>query len=784
MKRVQWRKFWSSFDLYTKKEQRLLKKFNQSRLLKKIESLFDITETDKSKLQKVFHKFLRKQNKIEFIYFVRFLQNNQDSINSLYKKNKKQAFGILLRALSKTKRKKDIYEKIFYRQKWIFFGQGRGYNLPNLQKKLRALRKKESIWFAPKKLGYNQSYFGFPKVEFNDELLFIIGKGQKKNAKLKFIAFSKKYNKVFFSPTFAFPEINSILFKLAHFGLVIEHKSTKNDFSKLMNFIKTVGTNEDLSLTGITFEESEIIKSFYDSSKRGKLQGYLSSQIKNQMQNLGASNLMNIYLISKVGDRFVKYSIQFENRLGIITAYLNTAKLHNDEKDCVIGICKKNLDLTFDSPYVNPNFDKKSLYQEILDRSSKKTYPGSTLSGDLLEIYEKLEGMKILEKPSIQSYAWKCTNPNCVKRWQIEWSKTGVSCRCGSKKRKVHEMIEFKKNENGIMKAVAQIAKRDGLIADVIPRKVLGKKIVVVKVVAKDKELLTIVPQYNRADTRYVEELTRRCTNVLVLRTSAKDPGSEEIAESISMSDFFFDYLENNKKGLIEEAFKNQTKKWDQKIISAANNSEKQLQTLNGSSAIGSYSPSNFEIDCFNLIHYIFRNANWLGANEPGKKLPDGIAAFPIGQTVGCLIWDCKLSKKNARVGSVPKNLEYILKLRKNKLVKALGGLHCYIIISNNPNQKNFQKTFNKVIKNRSARRVSLFLINSKELTELYSVVKEAQRGISNNTHPTNELFSKIYAFFTSKKPKFIEAQDVSTLKENIKAASKPINQLDHTKFS
>lgn len=786
-KKTRWKQFWEDIGYSVQKINRHLKGFNSRNKLRRFNRLYNCNDATIAKIYNKFGKFKTTKDKINFIFFDKFASTHSEAIKLHYKSEMNVALLKLLRGFPKNKEK---FIEIRYYNQWLRVGRGINYKFTSsrssdsLIRILKAVKFASGSFYSPK-IGYHE----LSKCRFDDTFLIVIRKGTKKNQKLLYVAIAFKEKKFFFSPTFTNFERYVIIKKLGRAGLPIIVDPHNNDFSTLIKFIKSdAEIAGSLELAGIEFEESGIAHRIRGMWGRPSEKN-LSSEIKKELPvNFGIAHLLQVYLYITKNDGGQKtYYFEIKKFKGLLCVSLNSARLNKTEYDEILKIFNTQFGFEADENYYDPMQDENYWYKLFLDERSKTKYPGIGLPPLAVEAYSKLQKEGIL-KDNDSSYAWTCLTKGCVNYGTRLWSKTGGSCaNCNTNFKKTKDVVIFVKDEKRIPHFLAKIAKNEGFTIEVHQKQVLKKKIPIVKAINEKGEILSIAVAYTRNDLPYIDELCRRCTNLMVVSAGVNLKSIEQPIFKTSISEIFLPYLKQEKTDFISKGLSDQLSKWDERRIVAGNQSENFLNILHLADKNPSkYTSLSFELDTFNLMHAIFSNSAWLGAKVSGEKLPDGAAHL---EKEGCIIWDCKLSfaLKGANVGAYKKNKTYVEFVGKLPFIKKMGGLKSYIIITNNEQQGNYVKLFKKIKQHiKEFDKVNYILLNSRYLVRIYSELKKHKELITSDSSVAQKVSELINKFFIGINVSVIYKAEIDNLISEINlVASKPIiSKLESEKFT
>lgn len=749
-KKKHWKKFWEDLGYSVQKIDNIAKYYNKPSYLKKLMKKVKVSEETFNKVVKLFKQVNTKTRKVEFYYFINFFTSNNESITLRYGLDLDKSFLKLAIIFARNNQTK-VYEfqLINFRANSILQGKGRQYRVLNLDKKIKRIFKVKKGFFCPRvkgRLSYTEEIRGI----FAKELLFVIRRGSKRNGKYKYLYFDATQNRIYFSPTFSHLEIYKLLSRVSELGVEITIKPEKISFDKIIYFIYN-GVDENaigVSLKGVTFADQNLIITLSEDHYLGKPQGSIQHLVKAHWQTPNIFSLRSI--IVKVSD--FNCTINFRPVNGMIYTNLNSRKLGPTEQMLAEKAIKEAFDIDLGVGY-EVDFDKEEFYKKFLDKPSSLKKYWSKIPFPELQTYSELVDKKVLLPKKSDFRLYICMN-RCRKQGVFIWSPKNICCSaCTQPLLKIGAELIYSKDKKNILAHIKKFAINEGYSAEIAHKHVARKPLDLIKIFDKTGQALAIVPLYSRKDLPKVELFCKRFPNISIVSSGLHVSVTNPIHQ-IYLGDFFHNYFESiSKRQLIKEAFEDQLAKEPSRVAVLAEESAVNLKKLHNLSLTRkNYLPIDFEMDCYNLLHSVFKETCWLGIKYSGKKLPDGIGALPKIPSVAknSFMWDCKLSfsDKGIGLGTCKKNRAYLDFALQNQAIKNFGRFIMHITISNKLNEQQCLKVITQLAKSRKYKQVKFILLDSRELYSLYQLYTAQESNLLRDNHKRELFYTRLFEYF------------------------------------
>jgi len=347
----------------------------------------------------------------------------------------------------------------------------------------------------------------------------------------------------------------------------------------------------------------------------------------------------------------------------------------------------------------------RSFLKEILCNKTLKSYQLNKTQINLLKKLEREDWIKT-------KHFWKCGNCGKTNR-RLE----NMQCSECNQKSAIISFSSFSCSPNyeGILNKIKEKLPVE-FKASIEDRQLNNRKFKSILIENSGRIIKVILYVNEKIDKELLKELSKR--NVpSILVTKIKEDFSSLGYPSMELIDLILsedkELFARNVINLIKELDQN----YESRRLNKMRRSMADILTCNND--------EDFEIDTFNLLRGLFKNADYWGKSLTGVKIPDGIAVFKLDRNKkSCISWDCKFSKspskylKNEAYKTPEKHINYINNIRRklNK-VKVYGKLGCYALVVDNLSKKEFNKIvqLNKLNKWRG----KTILIESKALVKL-----------------------------------------------------------------
>lgn len=186
-------------------------------------------------------------------------------------------------------------------------------------------------------------------------------------------------------------------------------------------------------------------------------------------------------------------------------------------------------------------------------------------------------------------------------------------------------------------------------------------------------------------------------------------------------------------------------------IVTSANISHKKLKDMKN------YDYNQFEDDCFNLLKYVFREAEKWGKEKKGIEIPEGICEIrfntKMGESTRTFSWDCKYaygSDYHLNINEKRKAESYIRKLMSSKEIKdSSRDLNSYLLISNSITDDQFRKFAEYVIGKIRSWKGNIVLF---ELSALIGLFELYNKHYNTLIKRHNDFYRNIAKLFLEKK--------------------------------
>jgi hypothetical protein len=759
---------WEDLGFSIPKPEKEAEKFKSERELVKLGLEYDLNTNDLNKIKKAFNKFEKNSNKIHFKYFIRFFTTHLEGVSFFYNLTSRRE--LILAMLNSYLKNPNDLQKIHYYNLWLREGRGFSYDIKISENQLKKLVKKRRGFFVPRIKHNNGKYSEDERIFFDNHkfLLFIIKKGSiKNNTKLYVgIRIFDGYSKLFLSRKFNPIERNLTLKIAIKNKIFLDTVPQEINYKRLIEFIKDPSTIPDaqLDLIGINFEKNGVIFSL--DEEPGTPQNSVNVELKKVLpKSFVFPQLRKISFYYKKGDiiKINRYQISkpFD---GIIHFSLNSSRKGNEEYLEALNLFRSQFQFMPDKAYSDPNQNEEKWYKQFLDSNKFSNYKGLELPLIAIQVLNKLKKERLITESKTGALGSICYSKGCVKSGQIIWSLKKLKCTgCNNDLWHVKEEFSYEKPISGLKKYVKEKLEKSGYQVIFLSKHVFNQKIDLIKAINKQKEDITILFSKNKKHIRHLQEFAERSSNILIIECGADADSIDEPVSLKKLSEIVY-----SPKDCFKEAILEQKKNWKERKLLCANKSLINLLRIHNKED-KFYKGFQFEKDCFNLINSCLDNCVWLGSKDSGGKVPDGIAELKEGkQKEGCLIWDCKLSfkKEGANVGSYKKNKNYVDNLYKNPVIKSLGGLKSYIIISNNAHEKNFLDTFKKLKEEYLGDKkvINYSLLNSRQLIQIYEFIKENTKYLETNKEKCESFFTDLNSLFKGEDIKIISEKEIKDL--------------------
>ncbi|MFA6064933.1 MAG: hypothetical protein WCW44_00095 [archaeon] len=683
-----------------------------------------------------------------------FFERHRNAIRILFKSDNNATLFLKLAKILKTKKKNAIFDSIKYYDEWTKRGSDRYYKIVNFDPKLITKLSKHNKGLLRKMpAGKNRDLFVYKKLfsnYFGDYYIHIVSKkalGKKTFEPIKGFAININTGRIELTADVDI-EFNAILKALEKKEIYVDRVNlTGKSSANLLNWIAGNTPISGFDLIETTFNETELGNAvkLKVSSKQGK------TDISSEIQQLAQRGILKLTDVRQISD-FGFYHNKTKSWIWIFSGYgAYQLKLFN-RKTSVQK--RQTIELDFENAlkislneFIESEFaedEKKELIKHFLESSlKKKSQNRDKLSKYAEKTYISLVELGILKKPIKKELKKTCTTRGCNYYQKPLWGlKTCPVDGCQKPLLITGTDFIFDKDLAGINKFIINKANEQGYSAVSIERKIKNKAYNFIELVDKNKtSLLIYLSPGKKIDKKLLTKLEMRCPKLFAIHFEFPIKATELQEHNfynINLLDFIWNYSftdNQHKKDLFSEAITNQNANWKTKIIAQSTKAKNNLL-----SPPQDYDYENFEFDCFSLINRMSNNAVWLGSKKRGVSIPDGAAHFKSISGM-CFAWDCKYSGGTAKrrfdgkTEGPDKFSKYISDLRQNATIRALGGLKGFIIIANNPNEKNFKKVFQEVKK--KSRGVNITLLTKDALLSLFeeylqneSVMNSSPNGI------------------------------------------------------
>jgi len=316
-----------------------------------------------------------------------------------------------------------------------------------------------------------------------------------------------------------------------------------------------------------------------------------------------------------------------------------------------------------------------------------------------------------------------------------------------------------------------------------IRHQIEGHSFIFIEVMDEEGNFLSIYVSKSHVPAKVMDHFYQNGNPLLILLLKFKEAIQTQITERNFECCDFSEIVHTETKNIpeiIKAAIEQQKRKWQSKIIEAANFSLNRI-----SSKPSNYNDQHFEKDIYNLLHEIFPIANRLGGKFAGVKAPDGIISiqnYRRSHARFCLAWDCKYStlQKGYNLTDDPsKHKYYLTKLGKNDTVNFFGGLRTYAFISQNMNTAKYASFYKKLIAH-ARWKGEVILIQEKNILLIHKVYKNNEFLIKN--YPS-VFYMKLFSLFRkvlkkeSAPYKFISEDRIKGAMEDLKTQFKKSHQ-------
>lgn len=469
------------------------------------------------------------------------------------------------------------------------------------------------------------------------------------------------------------------------FGKVQFRSIELKDFKKIFNSIKN-------SIYHIQFRSKDNFSEEFTISNRDSEP--VTEKLDNVQLEIHPENIRRIDFKSN-GE---KYRVLFRDRGSFIQ--INCKRIEDTSNFInpdILGGGFKNVQSFYKS--------YQSFLKEILCNKTLKSYQ---LNKTQISLLSKLErGGWIKTK-----YFWKCNNCGKTNR-----SLENMQCfECNQKPAVINfSSFNCSPNYEEILNKVKEKLPVE-FKASIENRQLNNKKFKSILIENKGRIIKVILYINEKIDKDLLKELSKRNVPSIIV-TKTKEDFSSLGYPSMELIDL-----------ILSEDRELFAKKVTQLIQELDRNYEaSRLNKMKGSmsSILTCPNEEDFEIDTFNLLRGLFKNADYWGKSLTGVKIPDGIGVFKLDRNKkSCICWDCKFSKspsdylRNETYKTPEKHINYIKNIRgKLNKVKVYGKLGCYGLVVDNLSKREFNKIIklNKLNKWRG----KTILIESKALVKL-----------------------------------------------------------------
>lgn len=506
---------------------------------------------------------------------------------------------------------------------------------------------------------------------------------------------------------------------------------------KLLDKFLTEGESNNFILSGVNYFKDDFTIAVgprhLPETNVAKEDGY--AKYANTLNNVSKNSLseevksITVYYknflsqTSKINFRFLNY----ENG-GIIGAVLidwNDRGFNDLQRKQITQDFEKDFGIRIKQFIVSNELSEKEIYRRLLRNNPSVNSRIELRSSQVRSVYLQLQKEKSLLPFPIEKKGdvRHCVNPICNYSHQRISGRSRKVCSCGEKLVASNEIIIRHIDEGTVAKYAMFKLRKIGFDVKLFDRKLLKRKIYVLALTFGNQsiEMVFVTKQLTHDQ---LQILSLRYPNLVVV-TSKDDISTFDSykIQAINLYEVIFAIHKNNKTfftGIVAINNANQRTRLGQQLDKARERliNPKLYEDYNRKSK--NFGAEWLEADVATALAYMFGNSVWLGAAKRGKKLPDGITAFPItGTSRGCFIWDSKLaiSTSKPQLGDNEKNLKYIKDGRKNSTIRVNGGLKGFVFITNGNMPDNFSKRWKK--DNRKLVGIKLSFIKTRVVVEM-----------------------------------------------------------------
>lgn len=554
---------------------------------------------------------------------------------------------------------------------------------------------------------------------------------------------------------------------------VLDTPQSTRSLVALQSFLKT-GESSKFILCGATYFDNEFklaigpaFAKITNVAGSTALQTKLDSTTKKEEVIIQ----LKLYYKDKRLIRPLAFSFLTHKSAGIMGAIMinpNDRKLSTKQRADLYADFLLDFHLPLNEFVDYPDLSEKDIYQYFLETAPNKDKQLEVRSSTAIKIYKQLLTDKLVDEVEITKDQVRfCVNQDCTNKFRTVWNEH--TCRkCGDILIAGKKLVTKKINEERIANYLKN--KFTGAVLTKLSNQLLSRKLCVAKITYNNKTA-EIIPITAALSEHQIEVLKFRYPHAILI-TSRDDVKEWEDrgCTAIRLFDLIYSFKANN-GDVLKQAIDAINVQYLASARSLCATSIVRITNIEFYKAknkvVKNFGAELFEADASVIMDYVFGNCIWLGAKYRGKKVPDGLTAFPILSTNnGCFIWDGKFSEgKRPVMGNYAKNKTYIEAGKMNPTLKANGGLLGFVFISNRAFPVSIEKKYSKLP---GKRQLKVSFLTAEQLQTIGSHFREHEKLISNNAQAKQKFIDSMVTLFFSisngKKVNVITSSKIDTL--------------------
>lgn len=758
-----WTAFWNRYEIRTVKRQSALKNYK----VKRDYTTLHKVGVDKVIAEQIYNKAVKFKDELFFNKFSRFFMKDPGMITQwLGATSKTDAFEKMFGIINSENMVKiyEQFDQLLLILKFYDRGQSRQYEgmvgaklvtpfgVRNLLKNLSRFHKNEKYrYFSSTQLN-GVTYYSITKKGNRADLLVF-----------KFISISFQANKVKIDMTMhSNKEYNIAKRSLEKWlGALIDTPQSNRSLKRLENFLIN-GDSKHFLLSGVSFYDNNLKINVVDSYNRPvNVSGSLFYKRKLQYSNqkIELISQFRLYHKGKLLVRPVSVDVGTYRSAGIVGAVklgLRERNLSIAKKEVLATCFAQDFGVGLHEFISYGDLNEESIYEKFLEANTQRITHFELRSKLAMKIYQELLNEKLITVAGkVEEQTHFCANSDCGFAFRPVWDR--ITCAsCGQ------HLLDGKKfntqviSEEHVVDYIVSTFKNG--TATKFSNQLLKRPVYLARL-ERNEEIVELLILNSTLKDHQFEILKYRYPNLMIATTlDNTDLIQSKGIEVVKLSKLIFDGKKNN-FSILDQALLESEAKHLYHVRSLCHATVQRFSVdkfyKKGNTLSKYFGAEMYEADCSVLLNYVFGNCIWLGANSRGKKLPDGFTAFPLhNKKQGCFVWDAKFGEgKTLQMGKFVKNKVYIDEAKKNKSIRANGGLKAFIFISNKQFPMSFLKKYEALTK---GSRIKINFLRSSQLESITRHFRRFEKLINSNENAkTQFLDSMITLFFIiSKGPK------------------------------